>query len=350
MMKNLITCSILLMAMLLPESALAYDFMVNGIAYNRIGNEATVTRGGNYSGNVNIPETVTYNDTTYTVTTIDTEAFRRNTSLKGISIPTSITTIGQYAFNLCINVTQLVWNARNCPSTGCLPVENITQLTIGEEVETLPDYFMSGISSSSHITGSKIKSLHIPASVTSIGFRSFAGCKELETITVDKQNKKYDSRENCSAIIEKAGLTIGRLVVGCKNSTIPGTIGFIGDYAFYGSGLVSIDIPNTVTAIGKSAFYGCSALVSITLPEGITAINEHTFQDCNSLLHLSIPSGVTSISIYAFNGCTSLTSIDIPGSVTSIGMYAFANCKSLTSVMLPNTISTIDERTFCSCI
>ncbi len=218
--------------------------------------------------------------------------------------------------------------------------ESIETLTLGEEVETLPQNFMFG---------SKIKTLHIPASVTTLGNHAFLNCSDLESITVDSQNKHYDSRENCNAIIKKAGLTIGQLVVGCKNSTITSTVGFIGENAFYGSDLKSIDIPNTVTFIGYGAFRNCKSLTNATLPNTITSISSEMFHGCSSLTHVNIPNSVTSIGIYAFNGCTSLTNIDIPSTVTTIGMYAFANCKELTSITLPSTIDNIDERTFANC-
>ena len=386
-MKLIIKTALFLLTLFLPATATAYDFIVDGIFYNKNGNnEVTVSNGHNgvnafdgyYIGDVVIPETVTYNDTTYTVTKIGTYAFCNgpqtsikdglgnpfltsvtipNTvttiekcafldcnSLTHITIPVSVNIIGDAAFGRCQNVTQLIWNARNCSSMGGLIVEHITELTIGDEVETLPSFFIS--SSDGYITGAKIKSLHIPASVTSIGNCAFAGCSELESITVDSQNPRYDSRENCNAIIDKNGMT---LIAGCKNTIIPSTVVAIGDDAFYGSGVSNIDIPIAVTSIGSKAFYNCSALTGITLPSNLTKISEHTFHGCSSLSHINIPSSVSSIGIYAFNGCTSLASIEIPGSVTSIGMYAFANCKGLSSISLPTSISIIDERTFVNC-
>ena len=109
-MKQLFRFSILLLALLMPAIATAHDFEVDGICYNINGNEATVTSKGlwydmffvGYVGSVVIPPTVTYNGTTYPVTSIDENAFYCCDNLTSIDIPNSITKIGNFAFKDCI--------------------------------------------------------------------------------------------------------------------------------------------------------------------------------------------------------------------------------------------------------
>ena len=109
---------------------------------------------------------------------------------------------------------------------------------------------------------SSLTSLTIPNSVTSIGNYAFRYCSGLTSITVEKGNTKYDSRDNCNAIIET---NTNKLIAGCKNTTIPNSVTSIGGFAFEGcSGLTSITIPNSVTSIENGAFDGCSGLTSIT--------------------------------------------------------------------------------------
>lgn len=101
--------------------------------------------------------------------------------------------------------------------------------------------------------------------------------------------------------------------------------------------LVSLEIGDCVTSIGDYAFTSCSGLTSCTIGSDVTSIGEMAFRNCNSLTSITIPNSVTRISYGAFIYCTSLTSIDIPSGVTSIGSYAFRYCSGLTSVTVEAT-------------
>lgn len=107
-MKHFPKLTLFLLALLLPATAYAYNFEVDGIYYNIDGNNAIVTHADDnwetpdYSGDVTIPETVTYNGTTYSVTTIGIEAFSGCSGLTSVNIPNSVTSIDGYAFSGCI--------------------------------------------------------------------------------------------------------------------------------------------------------------------------------------------------------------------------------------------------------
>ena len=315
------------------------------------------------------------------VTIIYVATFAGCTSLASVVIPSSVTTIEGDAFDGCDSITELIWNAPNCDSNGDMPMSNIKKLTIGEEVNTLYNLFSgtSGLTDLTwnarncssngnmqtmnieHVTigenvevlpqnfakDSKIESLFIPKSVTSIGNNAFYNCSELDDVVVESDNNVYDSRDNCNAIIETATNT---LIAGSNNAAVPNTVTSIGNGAFYGrSGLTSIVIPNSVAVIGESAFFGCRGLADIDISNSVTTINNNTFQGCTSLTDVAIPNSVTSIGEYAFYGCTGLTSATIPNSVTSIGKSAFQGCSSLTDVTIPNSIAIIRESTFRGC-
>ena len=239
------------------------------------------------------------------ITSIGDRAFSYCTGLTSATIPNSVTTIGSSAFSSCAG-----W----------------TSVTIPNSVTTI------GSRAFSYCTG--LTSVTIPNSVTSIGNCAFYGCSGLTSIVVEKGNTKYDSRDNCNAIIETATNT---LMSGCKNTTIPNSVTTIGNDAFsYCDGLTSVTIPNSVTSIDNDAFFGCSGLTSVTIPNSVTKIGDGAFYKCYGLTSVTIPNSVTSIGNSAFRGCTGLTSVTIPNSVKEIGDCAFQNCDSLEYVIITN--------------
>ena len=285
------------------------------------------------------------------VTSIGRNAFDSYSTLTSVEIPSSVTSIGNHAFFQCARLTSV-----EIPNG----VKSIGELTF---------------SSCWMIT-----SVAIPSSVVSIGREAFTKCGNLASIKVDKGNEKYDSRNDCNAIIETGTNT---LIVACMNTTIPNGVKSIGREAFDSCDkLKSIKIPSSVTSIGEFAFDGCSGLTSIEIPSSVTSIAGAAFKDCSGLtsikvaednekydsrddcnaiietetsvliagcMNTTIPSGVTSIKWYAFSNCAGLKSVEIPSSVTSIGTNAFYSCSGLTSVVIPSGVTSIGSTAFRYC-
>jgi len=147
---------------------------------------------------------------------------------------------------------------------------SLTSITIPNSVITIDREAFSYCSSLTSIT--------IPNSVTTIDSYVFGNCSSLTSIIVEPGNPKYDSRDNCNAIIESA---TNKLIVGCKDTVIPNTVTEIGDAAFCDCrSLISITIPDSVTKIGRGAFAFCASLTSIVIPDSVTTIGEIAFNYC----------------------------------------------------------------------
>lgn len=169
---------------------------------------------------------------------------------------------------------------------------------------------------------SALTSIEIPEGVTVMSSTAFIDCSALTSILVAGGNTKYDSRDNCNAIIATSSNT---LIVGCKNTIIP----------------------SSVTTIGDNAFNGCSALTSIEIPEGVTVIEGNAFNSCTALTSVKLPTTLTKIGYSAFGSCKSLASIEIPSSVKTIDNKVFEGCLALTSIKcLSSTAPTVSSDSF----
>ena len=185
------------------------------------------------------------------------------------TIPNSVTSIGDYAFNGRKSRTSITI-PNSVTSIGMMAFGNCSLL---QEI-TIPDSIMS-IGWGAFSGCSSLKKITIPNSVTSIGKMAFSDCAYLTSIVVAEDNTVYDSRDNCNAIIKT---DTNAIICGCQNTTIP----------------------NSITSIESSAFSGCSSLTSITIPDSVKSIGSHAFSGCSSLTSITIPDGVESIGLCAF--------------------------------------------------
>ena len=215
--------------------------LIDGVYYNLIAEakQAEVTSSDTkYTGSVTIPESFTYNGVTYSVTSIGSEAFMNCSGLTSIEIPNSVTSIGSSAFSGCSGLTKVTLNSNAIASKSyslrstlrSIFGNQVKEYVLGDDVTSIGRYAFykcSGLNSvtipnsvtsigGSAFSGcSGLTSVTIPNSVTSIGGSAFSGCSGLTSISVESGNEKYDSRNNCNAIIETASNT---LIAGCKRA------------------------------------------------------------------------------------------------------------------------------------
>ena len=213
----------------------------------------------------------------------------------------------------------------NNPSSYLLPIRAIRRNALKNHPEIsaviLPSTFTEiGDEAFSECSG--LKKIFFPKSIVRIGrfFHSaFVGCNSIERIVVSKNNPKYDSRDNCNAVIETAS---NQLVLGCKNTLIP----------------------NSVVSIGSFAFEGCRKMTNVTIPYGVECISHNAFSRCSSLKTVELPNTLKFISDKAFAYCRNLIEIELPQSLASIGSEAFQYCPNLHRILIRSKIPPIGAR------
>ncbi len=233
------------------------------------------------------------------ITSISSSAFSQHKELTYVHIPESVTTIGSSAFYYCTS----------------------------------------------------LKSCYIPASVTNIALDNFAighavslfrDCANLESIVVDPNNKVYDSRNNCNALIHTASNT---LLSSCNNTVIPNTVEKLYMSSFRETNIQSIHIPASVTDIASDAFVSCYKLKYLSVDEDNEVYDSRN--NCNAIIKTSdnsiilgcanttIPATITKINPRAFMGNQLIETITITNNaIQIIGNDAFKDCINLKNIIV----------------
>jgi len=358
----------------------AHDFEVDGVFYNITDStELTVEvtyEGANkynpdshYTGKIRIPDHVSYYGRRYTVTRIGERAFKNCDSLISVSLPESIERIEEFAFDGCRNLTEIKMPSKanhigsgafnSCKQLEAIRIpegvtilyyttfwdcNNLKSIILPNSLTTIENGVFVDCDSLSTITfpDSLVKignytfgycdaldSITIPASVTDIGTEPFGHCNNLKSLQVVEGNPKYDSRDNCNAIIETA---TNKLAVGCAATIIPEGITTLGTYAFCGIYLPEIVLPNSIQAIEEMAIRECTLQSPLIIPDGVKRMDEYAL--CyNTVDSIIIRGQISRIEKNTFEGCTSTDVIDLPESVEYIGDGAFARCASLNKLI-----------------
>ena len=330
------------------------EIVSNGIKYILYPSKTAEVLKNNYSGDIVIPATVTYNNITYKVTSLQEFCFEGCSSLTSIILPSGLTSLGDRCFYNCSSLTSITLpSGITLLGEDCFSYcSSLTSITLPSELTSLGDRCFYNCSSLTSIT--------LPSGITSLGEDCFSYCRSLTSITLPSGitslgNSCFNGCRSLTSITLPDGITsLGNFCFdGCISLTsisLPSSITSFGEYCFSCcSGLTSITLPDGITSLGEGCFRECSGLTSISLPSGITSLGNSCFSFCSGLTSITLPAGLTSLGNWCFYYCSSLTSISLPSGITSLGDDCFSCCSSLTSISLPSGITSLGDDCFSGC-
>lgn len=316
-------------------------------------NEETVT----INGYTDKPVTLTIPSTIegLPVTCIGNGAFAGCSSLKRVSIPSSVEVIGSYAFQNCKNLViadipmSLKEMGSNCFS-GC---KALMEAYIPGDLEVIGVGMFSGCSALQKATvgggltllpgttfsncGALVE-VSLGSSIESIGGSAFAGCDSLQEIRLPASLKTLGASafSGCSLL---------------HTADIPAGVEIIGDSAFSGCvSLLKVRVQGALTELGGYAFSGCTALTEVYFACPLETLPAQCFRKCTALEAVTLPSGLKTIGGSAFEGCTALEGIRFPSALETIGASAFVNCTALETVEMQPGLTDIGTNAFNGCM
>ena len=356
------------------------------------------TVGGD--GNLIIPERVGENE--LPVVGIDNDAFKGDTTLTSVIIPSSVNSIGNSAFANCTNLVSVDASLSNVTFMGGQSFKNCPKLTtvnISNGITAINYETFSGCTLLNNVT--------IPETVTSIIANAFANCNALSSITIPSTvqtignnafqycrnllSVNFSPNSNLTTVGSYAFLFCDKLVsvnfnslttlgsfafwycyklqtvtlpnnlqsipdcafeycTSLKNFTFPSALKSIGQKAFASTGIIAANIPNGVTSIGEGAFLGCSDLITANIPTGIVSLGGGVFNSCNNLTsNIVFPEGLQEIPANFLLGCSKVTSITLPSTIKRIRGNDTFNGTAITSMVLPEGLLEIQDWVFANC-
>lgn len=248
-----------------------------------------------------------------------------NTGIKNFKVTKNIKKMGNGVFSNCDNLETVDWNYKVIPNDTFYGSKNLKTVNMYNKIKKIGD---------SAFARSGIKSLDLPESIVKIGESAFYKTKHLKSFELPKSVKTIEPNTFSESSVEEVILNDGLKTI--KES------------AFDSSKIKSIKITDSVEEIEERAFINCKKLVNLEIGNGITTINKETFDGCKSLSKVSFGNKVSFIGESSFNECKSLANVDFPSSLDTIDYAAFKN-SGLVKVDLSKVGKNVDYWVFSDC-
>jgi len=256
---------------------------------------------------------------------IPNQSFEGAAYITTVSIPSSVTAIGGAAFKNCAALEVVNYDAANATvAADAFAGSPVAEVNFGENVKTIPTYLCT--------SNDNLYSVTVPAAVTKIDARAFAGCYNVTTV--------YYNAVNCNAIAADAFdycHKLNEVVLGETVRHIPANL-----YSRYGgSAIKALTVPEEITSIAEGAFSNCTALETLYFNAAACEIGDDAFTGCKKLTNIVLGKKVTTIPSNLYAGNTAIEKITIPATVDRIDDYAFSGCSALTEIIVPDSLTDV---------
>lgn len=345
-----ICCVALFLLPVLCLNIVQASTLINGLYYDldTSSRTATVTYEttgtDNYASlpaSVKIPETVTYNGVTFTVTKIADSAFGYCKSMEEISIPGTVTEVGTTSYFY-----------RDLPFHDCTSLKKV-RFEDGKQSISLGAYGSDAEYSRGLFASCPLEEVYIGRNVIydeyDSSLNSFAYHPEYYGYSAFYNQPKL-AKVTFSSTVTEIPAYLFYENVAMTLTDLP-KVKNIGESAFEGcSKLTTLNFGQDLETVGDRAFYNCTNVTKLTFPDAITTIGDEAFYNCSSITEVTVGSKLQSIGASAFENCGSFTAIILPDNFTTMGASAFEGCKKLTVAKLGNSLTAVPARAFKNCI
>ena len=254
------------------------------------------------------------------LTTVPNSLFRNNNSIRTLTIPNTVTKLGQSSLSQMhalesVVIADSVTEMGNDVLYAC---ERLSSVTFGSGITRLPDAALQDCRN--------LKAVVIPNNVTDIGNAAFKDCSRLASVTLG------------NAVTHIGGYAFERTAI--AEITLPATL-TEGENPFNQCAkLKTIHLSENATTLIRGLFRA-TAVENVVIPDGVTALPADLFYDCQQLQRVTLPAALKSIGSNAFTGCTALETLDIPQSVKTIDYNAFAGTTALKACTFHEGLQTL---------